>query len=97
MQGVVDSTGALSFDEIPGSLCIIGGGVIGIEMAHIYSSLGSKVTIVEMLPDILMNMDSDITAVMRKIMKKNKSIHPHRNEGRRHRRGRRSSVGKGYR
>ena len=41
-------------------------------MAHIYSSLGSKVTIVEMLPDILMNMDSDITAVMRKIMKKNK-------------------------
>ena len=72
LAGVVDSTGALSFDEIPGSLCIIGGGVIGIEMAHIYSSLGSKVTIVEMLPDILMNMDSDITAVMRKIMKKNK-------------------------
>ena len=72
LTGVVDSTGALSFDEIPGSLCIIGGGVIGIEMAHIYSSLGSKVTIVEMLPDILMNMDSDITAVMRKIMKKNK-------------------------
>ena len=68
----MDSTGALSFDEIPGSLCIIGGGVIGIEMAHIYSSLGSKVTIVEMLPDILMNMDSDIMAVMRKIMKKNK-------------------------
>lgn len=72
LDGVVDSTGALNFEEIPKSLCIIGGGVIGIEMAHVYQRLGTKVTIVEMLPDILINLDSDITAVMKKVMKKNK-------------------------
>lgn len=72
MEGVVDSTGALSFENVPESLCIIGGGVIGVEMAHIYSRLGSKVTIVEMLPDILVNMDSDITGALKKVMKKNK-------------------------
>ncbi|MGN0715999.1 MAG: dihydrolipoyl dehydrogenase family protein, partial [Anaerovoracaceae bacterium] len=72
LEGVVDSTGALNFEEIPKSLCIIGGGVIGIEMAHVYQRLGTKVTIVEMLPDILINLDSDITAVMKKLMKKNK-------------------------
>lgn len=72
MEGVVDSTGALSFENVPESLCIIGGGVIGVEMAHIYNRLGSKVTIVEMLPDILVNMDSDITGALKKVMKKNK-------------------------
>lgn len=71
-EGVVDSTGALSFESVPESLCIIGGGVIGVEMAHIYSRLGSKVTVVEMLPDILVNMDSDITGALKKVMKKNK-------------------------
>ncbi len=50
LEGVVDSTGALEFEEIPQSLCIIGGGVIGIEMAHVYQRLGTKITIVEMLP-----------------------------------------------
>ena len=72
LDGVVDSTGALNFEEIPQSLCIIGGGVIGIEMAHVYQRLGTKVTVVEMLPDILINLDSDITAVIKKLMKKNK-------------------------
>lgn len=72
LEGVVDSTGALAFEEIPKSMCIIGGGVIGIEMAHVYQRLGTKITIVEMLPDILINLDSDITAAMKKVMKKNK-------------------------
>ena len=72
LEGVVDSTGALEFEEIPQSLCIIGGGVIGIEMAHVYQRLGTKITIVEMLPDILVNLDSDITTVIKKVMKKNK-------------------------
>lgn len=72
LEGVVDSSGALAFEEIPKSLCIIGGGVIGIEMAHVYQRLGTKVTIVEMLPDILMNLDADITAVIKKLFKKNK-------------------------
>ncbi len=72
LDGVVDSTGALAFEEIPQSLCIIGGGVIGIEMAHVYQRLGTKITIVEMLPDILINLDQDITAALKKTMKKNK-------------------------
>ena len=72
LDGVVDSTGALAFEEIPKSMCIIGGGVIGIEMAHVYQRLGTKITIVEMLPDILINLDSDLTAVMKKTMKRNK-------------------------
>lgn len=62
--GVVSSTEALAFENIPESLCIIGGGVIGAEFANIYSNLGSKVTIVEMLPDIAANMDKDIAACL---------------------------------
>lgn len=73
LAGVIDSTGALDFEEIPESLCIIGGGVIGIEMAQIYQRLGTKVTIVEMLPDILANLDTDVTAVIKKAMKRAKT------------------------
>ena len=72
LPGVVDSTGALNFEEIPESLAIIGGGVIGIEMAHVYQRLGTKVTVIEMLPEILMNLDKDIVAVQRKLMKRAK-------------------------
>lgn len=72
LEGVVDSTGALAFEEIPESLAIIGGGVIGIEMAHVYNRLGTKVTVIEMLPEILMNLDRDVVAVQRKLMKKAK-------------------------
>ena len=72
LEGVVDSTGALNFESIPESLCIIGGGVIGIEMAHVYQNIGTKVTIVEMLPDILINLDAEIVAPIKKAFKKNK-------------------------
>lgn len=60
LEGVLTSDEALSLEHIPESICIIGGGVIGTEFASIYSSVGSKVTIVEMLPDIVANMDKDI-------------------------------------
>lgn len=59
-EGVLTSTEALDLTEIPKSICIIGGGVIGTEFANIYSNIGSKVTIVEMLPNIVANMDEDI-------------------------------------
>lgn len=72
LDGVVDSTGALEFEAVPESLCIIGGGVIGMEMAYLYQTLGTKVTVVEMLPDLLVNMDSDIVEVLKKHLKKNK-------------------------
>lgn len=69
LEGVVDSTGALSLEAVPESLCIIGGGVIGVEMAHIYQRLGTKITIVEMLPDILMTQDAEVVAPLKKVLK----------------------------
>lgn len=59
LEGVITSDGALSLEEIPKSMCVIGGGVIGSEFASVYSSLGCQVTIVEMLPDIVATMDID--------------------------------------
>lgn len=60
LPGVITSEEALSLEQIPKSMCIIGGGVIGSEFASIYSSLGCEITIVEMLPDLIANMDSDV-------------------------------------
>ena len=50
---VIDSTGALSPGEMPGRLLVIGGGIIGLEMACVYDALGSKVTVVEMLEQLM--------------------------------------------
>lgn len=60
LPGVITSDEALSLSDIPKSMVIIGGGVIGAEFAEVYGTLGCKVTIVEMLPDIVANMDADI-------------------------------------
>lgn len=57
---VITSDTALSLDAVPESLGIIGGGVIGCEFASIYNAFGCKVTIIEMLPEIVANMDRDI-------------------------------------
>lgn len=65
----IDSTGALSLTAIPVSLLIIGGGVIGIEMAGIYSALGTKVTVVEALPSLLPMMDSDTVELLQNHLK----------------------------
>jgi len=56
---------ALDSESIPEKLIIIGGGVIGVEMAAIYLNLGCKVTLVELLSDILMNEDREIRRAMR--------------------------------
>lgn len=61
----VDSTGALQFAQVPASLVIIGGGVIGIEMATLYSALGSQVTVIEMMDQILPMMDGELTTILR--------------------------------
>lgn len=60
LEGVITSNDALSLNEVPESLCIIGGGVIGSEFASIYKALGCKVSIIEMLPEIVANMEFDI-------------------------------------
>ncbi len=57
---VIDSSGALELDGIPKKLLVIGGGIIGLEMATVYSALGSDITVVEMLPNIVAGADKDI-------------------------------------
>lgn len=70
LEGVIDSTGALSLDSIPKSMVIIGGGVIGIEFANIFNSLGCKVTVIEMLPYILPPVDREISEILKEKLKK---------------------------
>ena len=65
LPGVISSTEALSLPECPKSLVIIGGGVIGVEFASLYSALGTKVTVVELLPEILPMIDSEITGILK--------------------------------
>ncbi len=63
--GVITSNEALTLDEIPKSLTIIGGGVIGCEFANVYSDFGTEISIIEMLPDLIPNMDQTIVKVLR--------------------------------
>ncbi len=72
LPGVIDSTGALSLEELPGRLLIIGGGVIGVEFADIFSALGVEVTIVEMLDRLLPLMDDELGNTLARAMKKRK-------------------------
>ncbi|KAI1406349.1 dihydrolipoyl dehydrogenase mitochondrial precursor [Hypoxylon fuscum] len=68
---VVTSTGALSLDKIPEKMVVIGGGIIGLEMASVWSRLGSKVTVVEFLDQIGgPGMDAQIAKEALKILKK---------------------------
>jgi len=60
----------LELKELPKSLVIIGGGVIGMEFATFYNCLGTKVTVIEMLPEILGGLDFEISAMMRDIFSK---------------------------
>ncbi|MCF6095730.1 dihydrolipoyl dehydrogenase [Thermovorax subterraneus] len=66
LPGVITSEEALSLDDIPGSMLILGGGVIGVEMASIYGSLGTDVTIVEVFPRILPRADEEISVELKK-------------------------------
>ncbi len=61
---VWDSTDALAAPELPKSIIIIGGGVIGMEFATLYHELGVHVTVIEALPNILPNLDQDVVAVL---------------------------------
>ena len=58
---IVDSTGALSFEEVPKSLGIVGAGIIGLELGSVWSRLGSKVTVIEALDTFLPMTDPDIS------------------------------------
>ena len=69
LPGVINSREALDLDELPDRIVIIGGGVIGVEMASIYSSLEVEVTIVEILDNILVNFDQEMADVVKKALK----------------------------
>lgn len=70
LKGVVTSDGVFALSNMPESMVIIGGGVIGVEFATVYANLGAKVTIVEALPRILQNMDKEISQNLKMIFKK---------------------------
>jgi len=61
LDGVMDSAEALRLDEVPQNLVLIGGGVVGAELAGIYRAFGSEVTIVEFLPSILSMLDGELS------------------------------------
>jgi dihydrolipoamide dehydrogenase len=61
---IIDSTGALSPTAVPGRLLVVGGGIIGLEMACVYDALGSRVTVVEMLDQLMLGCDPDLVGVL---------------------------------
>jgi dihydrolipoamide dehydrogenase len=65
-QRVVDSTGALELPDIPKSMLVIGGGIIGLEMATVYATLGSRIDVVEMLDGLMTGADRDLVKVWEK-------------------------------
>ena len=72
---VMDSTGALELEDIPERLLVVGGGIIGLEMATVYDALGSKVTIVELSPTLMPGTDRDLVKPLeRRIGKKYENI-----------------------
>jgi dihydrolipoamide dehydrogenase len=67
---LMDSTGALDLRDAPGSLLVVGGGYIGLELGSVYAALGTKVSVVEMLPGLLPGADRDLVAPLHKRMEK---------------------------
>ena len=67
---IIDSTGALQMDDIPDRLLVIGGGIIGLEMATVYEALGSKVSIVELTDKLMPTFDRDLIRPLHKMMQK---------------------------
>jgi dihydrolipoamide dehydrogenase len=63
---IVDSTGALDLADVPKRLLVIGGGIIGLEMASVYDALGSRVTVVELLDSLLPGCDGDLVRPLQK-------------------------------
>ncbi|MDZ4243441.1 MAG: dihydrolipoyl dehydrogenase [Candidatus Omnitrophota bacterium] len=63
---IMDSTAALNLEDVPKRLLVVGGGYIGLELGTFYCELGSKVTVVEMLPNLLINTDRDLATILEK-------------------------------
>ena len=63
---VIDSTGALEIGEVPRRLLVVGGGIIGLEMATVYHELGARITVVELLDQLIPGVDRDVVAPLAK-------------------------------
>ena len=68
-ERLMDSTGALELVDIPKRLLVIGGGIIGLEMATVYDALGSKVSVVELSPNLIPGCDTDLVRPLMKRLK----------------------------
>jgi dihydrolipoamide dehydrogenase len=67
---MMDSTSALNLEDIPGTLLVVGGGYIGLELGSVYAALGTRVTVVEMLPGLLTGADRDLVLPLHKRLDK---------------------------
>ncbi len=65
-ERILDSTGALELRNVPKKILVVGGGYIGLEMTTVYAALGSKVTVVEMMPSLLPGADKDLIGPLKK-------------------------------
>lgn len=73
---VIDSTGALNMEDIPGNMLVVGGGYIGLELGSVYAALGTKVTVVEMMPNLLPGADKDMVNILaRSITEKMEAVY----------------------
>ncbi|MCX2432944.1 dihydrolipoyl dehydrogenase [Pedobacter sp. GR22-10] len=68
---IITSTEALNIKEVPKSMVVIGGGVIGLELGSVYARLGTKVSVVEFLPSIIATMDASLGKELQRVLKKN--------------------------
>src|SRR3954451_18749928 len=72
---IIDSTGALELQGVPGKMLVIGGGIIGMEMAQVYASLGARITVVELLPQLMTGADPDLVRPLsRRVGKRYESV-----------------------
>jgi dihydrolipoamide dehydrogenase len=75
-ERIIDSTGALELKDVPKKLLVVGGGIIGLEMATVYSALGSEVTVVEFMDQLIPGADADlIKPLAQRLAKKLKGVH----------------------
>jgi len=69
-ERIIDSTGALELRDVPEEMLVIGGGIIGLEMATVYRALGSKISVVEMFDQLIPAADKDVVKVLHRYVKK---------------------------
>jgi dihydrolipoamide dehydrogenase len=75
-ERIIDSTGALELKDVPKTLLVVGGGIIGLEMATVYSALGSEVTVVEFMDQLIPGADADlIKPLAQRMDRRLKGIH----------------------